>query len=239
MVDKTKIEWTDSTWNPVTGCTKISQGCKFCYAETMANRLKKMGVTNYKDGFEVKLHKDSLTIPLTINKPRMIFVNSMSDLFHEKVPDDFIFSVFEVMNKAYWHVFQVLTKRPERMVEISQKVKLTNNIWLGVSVENNQTKGRIDYLRSIQSNIRFISFEPLLEKIDNPNLENIDWVIVGGESGRTPRPIEADWVRSLRDICIEKQILFFFKQWGGTNKKKAGRLLDGVIWDQTPKIVNK
>ena len=231
---KSKIEWTESSWNPVTGCTKISPGCKNCYAERMAIRLKKMGQPNYRNGFKVTLHEHVLDYPLRWKKPQTIFVNSMSDLFHEDVPDTFIFKVFEIMKKASWHTFQILTKRSTRLKEISSRLDWPRNVWVGVSVENANYKYRIDNLRFIPAFIRFISFEPLLGRIENLNLSKVDWVIVGGESGPNSRPIKEEWVIQIKEECLAQNIPFFFKQWGGINKKKAGRLLEGKIWDEMP-----
>lgn len=228
------IEWTEFTWNPVTGCTKISDGCKYCYAERMAHRLQAMGQNNYRNAFSVSIHPNSLNIPLTKKKPLSIFVNSMSDLFHEEVPISFIKQVFTIMNEAHWHRFQILTKRAERLSEISPLLTWTENIWMGVTVESSQYLSRLDHLRNIPSTIRFVSFEPLLSPILNLNLSKIDWVIVGGESGPRARIMNPAWVCELRDQCTSSNIPFFFKQWGGFNKKKAGRILEGRIWDQMP-----
>ncbi len=231
-----KIEWTESTWNPVTGCTKISAGCANCYAERMAKRLQAMGQPNYINGFEVALHPHVLEHPLKWKKPQMIFVNSMSDLFHDEVPLDFIRQIFDVMARASWHTFQVLTKRAERLAEVAPLLNWPDNVWMGVTVENADCAYRIDYLRNVPSVIRFLSMEPLLSAVDNMNLDNIDWVIVGGESGPGARPIEKDWVRKIQSQCNQANIPFFFKQWGGVNKKKTGRLLDGHYYDEMPKI---
>ena len=229
-----KIEWTESTWNPVTGCTKISSGCKHCYAERMARRLKMMGQPNYINGFQVTLHEHMLKYPLRWTKPQTIFVNSMSDLFHEQVPDSFIFKVFNVIREAYWHQFQILTKRSERLTELASKIDWPRNAWIGVSVENELVKFRIDHLRCIPNIIRFLSLEPLLGPIPSLDLSNIHWVIVGGESGPDARPMEKEWVMQIKEQCIEQNVPFFFKQWGGVNKKKTGRLLEGRTWDATP-----
>lgn len=229
----TKIEWTEETWNPLTGCTKISLGCKNCYAERMAGRLKAMKSPNYSNGFNLSLHPHVLEQPLTWKKPRTVFVNSMSDLFHEKVPFDFISDVFSIMNRAPQHTFQVLTKRSTRLSEIASRLNWGNNIWMGVTVESNEYEYRIRNLVSTDAAIKFVSFEPLLSSV-SPNLNGIDWVIVGGESGPGARPMLKDWVRSLRDQCKTQNTSYFFKQWGGTNKKKAGRELDGRTWDEYP-----
>lgn len=231
---KSKIEWTDATWNTITGCTKISSGCKNCYAERMTKRLQAMGSSKYSNGFKVTLHEDILNHPLYWKKPKMIFVNSMSDLFHEQVPDSFIFKVFDIMKRASWHQYQILTKRSNRLKELSSVLEWPKNVWAGVTVEDNSTKYRIQELRNIPAVIRFISFEPLLELLKPLNLENIDWVIVGGESGPGARKMEEKGVISIKEQCIKQNILFFFKQWGGVNKKEAGRLLEGRFWNNMP-----
>jgi len=231
---QSSIEWTEQTWNPVTGCTKISPGCKFCYAEKFAKRLESMGVENYRNGFKLTLHPHTLAKPLEWRKPSIIFVNSMSDLFHEKVPDDFILSVFKTMNEASWHQFQVLTKRPERVLEMNKKLKWTKNIWMGTSVENQNYVDRIDALRKTSAEIKFLSLEPLLGALENLNLKKINWVIVGGESGFKARPMDEKWVLDIQKQCKKAEVPFFFKQWGGKNKKKAGRLLKGKTWDEMP-----
>ena len=233
-MNKSKIEWTESSWNPVTGCNKISEGCKNCYAERMAKRLQAMGQQNYVNGFEVACHSHMLDAPLRWKKPNMIFVNSMSDIFHKKVPFDFIKQVFDVMRIADQHLYQVLTKRAKRLLELSEILKWENHIWMGVTVENKTLKYRIDCLRKTSAKVKFLSLEPLLGPLGKLNLSGIDWVIVGGESGPQARPIEADWVREVRDQCIEQNVPFFFKQWGGVQKKKNGRVLDGVVWDEMP-----
>lgn len=231
---KSKIEWTESTWNPVTGCTKISAGCLNCYAERLALRLKAMGQSNYRNGFVVTCHRHALDLPLQWKKPQMVFVNSMSDLFHEEVPDDFIFDIFSTMCQAQQHQYQVLTKRVERLAELSPELSWQQNIWMGVTVESEDYKDRIDYLRYTGAYIKFLSLEPLLGDIGELNLSEIDWVIVGGESGPGARPIEINWVRDIKEQCTFQNVPFFFKQWGGVNKKKTGRLLDGKTWDQMP-----
>ncbi|MCF8239771.1 MAG: phage Gp37/Gp68 family protein [Melioribacteraceae bacterium] len=233
---KSSIEWTESTWNPLTGCTKISPGCKNCYAERMALRLKSMGVENYKNGFKLTEHENSILLPISWKKPQMIFVNSMSDLFHKDVSNDFIFRVFETMNIADWHIFQVLTKRPERLLELDKYLNWSDNIWMGVSVENKDYLGRIRMLKKIHAKVKFISFEPLLGSIQKVSLKNIDWVIAGGESGPKARNVDKKWIRNIRDLCIKYDVPFFFKQWGGFNKKKNGRTLDGRTWEETPPI---
>lgn len=230
----TKIEWTESTWNPITGCTKISPGCQNCYAERMAIRLKAMGVANYKNGFQVCCHEHELLKPLSWKKPQTIFVNSMSDIFHKNVPFDFIQKIFEVMRQANWHIFQILTKRSDRLLQLDHKINWPSNVWMGVSVENQQWIKRIEDLRRTQAKIKFLSLEPLLGPLPNLNFHGIDWVIVGGESGPKSRPIKKDWVIDIKSQCQKANISFFFKQWGGTNKKKAGRILEGKTWDQLP-----
>lgn len=231
-----KIEWTESTWNPVTGCTKISAGCKNCYAERMAKRLCAMGQANYANGFELTMHPHVLEYPLGWKKPQVIFVNSMSDLFHEDVPLDYIRQIFDVMTRANWHTFQILTKRSERLAELAPLLNWPENVWMGVTVENTDCAYRIDDLRDVPSAVRFLSMEPLLSAVEDMNLDNIDWVIVGGESGPGSRPIEKQWVRDIRKQCKNADVPFFFKQWGGVNKKKTGRLLDGRIYDAMPRM---
>jgi len=235
---QSRIEWTESTWNPLTGCNKISPGCKHCYAERMAKRLHAMGQPNYVNGFKLTMHPQALEKPLEWKTPQVIFVNSMSDLFHKDVPLDFIQQVFDVMKRAHWHQFQVLTKRSERLMELSSKLEWADNIWMGVSVENADYTFRIDHLRKTGAKTKFLSVEPLLGPISKMNLKGISWVIVGGESGPGARPLEREWVVSIRDQCLKAKVPFFFKQWGGVQKKKAGRLLDGRTWDQMPKDMN-
>lgn len=234
MAYNSAIEWTGSTWNPVTGCKKISVGCRHCYAERMANRLKAMGQPNYIKGFELALHDHALELPIQWKKPQTIFVNSMSDLFLESVPPKFIKRVFNIMNAAHWHTFQVLTKRSERLFSLSPELKWAPNIWMGVSVENSDYTFRIDHLRETGAYIKFLSLEPLLGPLRNLNLQGINWVIVGGESGPGARYIDPAWVVDIRDQCQEAKVPFFFKQWGGLRKKKAGRELEGKTWDEMP-----
>lgn len=237
MIDistNSNIEWTQATWNPVTGCTKLSAGCKNCYAATMAKRLHAMGNPRYTNGFNVTLHHDLIDLPLKWKKPRRIFVNSMSDLFHEDVPDDFIINVFQTMEKAHWHTFQVLTKRSERLLDMSENLFWADNIWQGVSVEDEKVIRRIDHLRGVPASVRFLSLEPLIGPLNNLNLNGIHWVIVGGESGHGARPMDASWVTDIRDQCIEQNVAFFFKQWGGVQKHRTGRTLDGRTWDEYP-----
>ena len=222
--------------NPVTGCTKISAGCGNCYAERMAKRLHAMGQTNYANGFEVTMHPHVLGHPLKWKKPQVVFVNSMSDLFHEDVPLDFIRQIFDVMREASWHTFQILTKRAERLAELSQLLDWPDNVWMGVTVENADCAFRIDYLHNVPAALRFLSMEPLLSTVEEMNLNNIDWVIVGGESGPGARPIEKVWVQGILKQCRNANVPFFFKKWGGVNKKKAGRLLDGQVYSEMPRL---
>ncbi|HEY2289936.1 MAG TPA: phage Gp37/Gp68 family protein [Thermoanaerobaculia bacterium] len=233
---KSAIEWTESTWNPVTGCTKISQGCKHCYAERMAERLQAMGQPNYRNGFQLTLQPRMLELPLRWKQPQRIFVNSMSDLFHKDVPLGYIRQVFDVMRKAHWHRFQILTKRADRLAELAPCLEWPENVWMGVSVENSKHVDRIDDLRRTGAKLRFLSLEPLLGPLRGLNLQGIDWVIVGGESGPGARPIQESWILEIRDQCQKAEVAFFFKQWGGQNKKKAGRLLDGRTWDEMPEV---
>jgi protein gp37 len=230
-----RIEWTESTWNPLTGCTKISPGCKNCYAERMAKRLQAMGLEKYQNGFRLTLHPDVLQEPLNWTKPQYIFVNSMSDLFHKDVPIDFVLQIFDVMRRAHWHQFQILTKRAERLLELNALIDWPENVWMGVSVENADYSYRIDYLRQTNAAVKFLSLEPLLGPLQDLDLRGIHWVIAGGESGPHARPLQADWVRSIRDQCQRQRVPFFFKQWGGTRKKKTGRLLDNRTWDEMPR----
>ncbi|PSN19445.1 hypothetical protein C7271_07255 [filamentous cyanobacterium CCP5] len=235
MSVKSEIEWTEATWNPTTGCDKISPGCKNCYAERFAERWRGIPGHPYEQGFDLKIWPERLEKPLSWKKPRKIFVNSMSDLFHESVPDEFIFNVFEVMKRAEWHQFQVLTKRPQRMLEVAENFhSLPSNIWLGVSVESQAWIWRVDVLKKVPAKIRFLSCEPLLGPL-KLHLQGIDWVIVGGESGFGARPMHEEWVRDIRDQCLDSNVAFFFKQWGGIQKKRNGRHLDGRTWDAFPK----
>ena len=231
---QSSIEWTELTWNPTTGCDKISAGCKFCYAEVMSKRLQAMGVEKYKDNFEVRIHEDTLNIPYAYKNGKIFFVNSMSDLFHKEVPLEYIQRVFDVMNDNPQHVFQVLTKRAERLFELHKHLKWTHNIWMGVSVENEKVVDRIDYLRKTGAKVKFLSLEPLIGPLENLNLKKIDWVIVGGESGHKPRKMEPSWVVNIQEQCKKSGVAFFFKQWGGRNKKAAGRLLNGQTYDEMP-----
>jgi protein gp37 len=231
---KSAIEWTESTWNPVTGCTKISPGCKHCYAERMAERLQAMGQENYRNGFRLTIQPHMLELPLRWRKPQTIFVNSMSDLFHKDVPIEYIQRVFDVMRHAHWHRFQVLTKRSERLAEIDSKLEWAPNIWMGVSVESDKYRSRIDDLRGTTAHLKFLSLEPLLGPLHDLDLRDIDWAIVGGESGPGARPMDPAWAIDLRNQCRRAMVPFFFKQWGGKNKKQAGRVLEGRTWDQMP-----
>ena len=236
MSDKTAIEWTDSTWNPVTGCTKISPGCKHCYAELFAERWRGIPGHHFEQGFELRLWPERLLLPLTWKKPRTIFVNSMSDLFHKNVSFAFIQKIFAVMRQAHWHQFQILTKRSERLADCSSRIDWPPNVWMGVSVENRDYTFRIEHLRRTGAQVKFLSLEPLLGPLPGLNLQGMDWVIVGGESGPRARPIETSWVVDLRDQCRRARVPFFFKQWGGRNKKAAGRKLEGETYDQMPVI---
>ncbi len=235
-MNKTKIQWTEQTWNPITGCSKISDGCLNCYAARMAKRLKAMENPRYRNEFEVTMHNDLYDVPIRIKTPKMIFVNSMSDLFHEDVPDEDILKIFDTMNKASWHTFQVLTKRPERVLKMDDSGMLSwsNNIWMGTTVENDKYLHRIDCLRQTKAYVKFLSCEPLLGSLTTMDLNGIDWVIVGGESGPHSREMKEKWVLDIKDMCRTHNIPFFFKQWGGINKKKTGRVLQGKIYDEFP-----
>ena len=235
MGNHSAIEWTDATWNPVTGCTKISPGCKHCYAERLAERLQAMGNPRYRNAFALTLHPDQLDLPLRWRQPKQIFVNSMSDLFHEAVPEDYIRRVFEVMVKAEWHIFQVLTKRARRLAEVAPRLPWPPNVWQGVSVENASYTWRVAQLVKMPAAVRFLSVEPLLGAISQLPLDGIDWVIVGGESGPGHRPIQPEWVRDIRAQCVAARIPFFFKQWGGRTPKAGGRMLDGQEWNEMPR----
>jgi protein gp37 len=234
LAAKSGIEWTESTWNPVTGCDKVSPGCKNCYAERMARRLQAMGSRNYREGFDVKLHPHVLKAPLSWKKPQMIFVNSMSDLFHDDVPLEYIQQVFAVIGETPRHHFQILTKRAERLEKLSDLLPWYDNIWMGVSIENEEYLYRKDHLVKTGATTKFLSLEPLLGPLSGLDLSGIDWVIVGGESGPRARPMKEDWVTEIRERCLSANVPFFFKQWGGFNKKKNGRLLDGRTWDGMP-----
>ncbi len=237
----TKIEWTESTWNPITGCTKISSGCKFCYAEVMSRRLQAMGQEKYKNGFQLTLHPEVLNEPYTWKKSKVIFVNSMSDLFHKDVPISYIQQIFKVIRENPRHVFQVLTKRADilRYYDSEGWLEWPHNLWMGVTVENNDVVNRIDLLRQTGARVKFLSCEPLLTSLPAMNLNGIDWVIVGGESGRTPRPIKEEWILDIREQCRNANVAFYFKQWGGTNKKKAGKILEGKVYHEMPVVTEK
>jgi len=239
MSSSSKIEWTEATWNPLTGCSKISLGCLNCYAEKMCKRLKAIGHPNYVDGFSLKMHECALSIPFQWKKPKNIFVNSMSDLFHEEATDDFILRIFNVMYKANWHNFQILTKRTERLLNLNSYIDWQPHIWMGVTVETNDYLYRITHLLKTNAHIKFISFEPLLGDLINIDLNGIDWVIVGGESGPKARPINSSWVLHVRDQCKQQNVPFFFKQWGGRQKNKSGRLLEGKTWNGLPLYSSK
>ena len=241
MSASSKIEWTDATWNPVTGCTQISPGCAHCYAKTFAERFRGVSGHPYEPGFDLTLRPERIEQPLSWKKPRVIFVNSMSDLFHDGVSDDYIASVFDVMRRADWHIFQVLTKRSERVRSLAEQLPWPDNVWMGVSVENQRWTSRIDDLREVPAAVRFLSCEPLLSHLDH-NLTKIDWVIVGGESGHGARPMQLDWATSIRDQCQKQDVSFFFKQWGAHDeagvrrpKKVTGRKLAGRTWDELPR----
>ena len=234
MAKNSGIEWTETTWNPVTGCTKVSAGCKHCYAERMALRLREAGQTRYRNGFELTLQDDIVELPLRWKKPRLVFVNSMSDLFHEAIPVEFIRRVFSMMERAPQHTFQVLTKRAERLEQLAPCLPWPEDVWMGVSIENEQYTWRIDHLRNVPAQVRFLSLEPLLGPMPNLDLGGIRWVIVGGESGPRARPIRKEWVTDIREQCDRSGVDFFFKQWGGVHKRKNGRTLDGRTWDAMP-----
>ena len=234
MATNSSIEWTEATWNPVTGCTMISPGCARCYAERMSKRLKAMRNPNYRNGFKLTLQPHMLELPLRWKKPQTIFVNSMSDLFHLDVPVEYIQQVFAVMKKAHWHTYQVLTKRSDRLLELDPVLDWQPNIWMGVSVENAKYKFRIDHLRKTRAKVKFLSVEPLLGAIGKMNLKQINWVIVGGESGPKARPMNSEWVTEVRDQCVDAEVAFFFKQWGGVRKHLTGRELEGRTWDEMP-----
>lgn len=243
MASSTSIEWTEVTWNPVTGCDRVSPGCDNCYALTLAKRLKAMGSPRYRTdgsdrtsgpGFGLTCHDDLVDLPRSWRKPRLVFVNSMSDLFHPNVPDDFIARVFDTMKACDQHTFQILTKRPQRLVAVAESLPWPSNIWMGVSVENASFRFRIDHLRKVPAQVRFLSVEPLIDDVGELDLNGIHWVIVGGESGHKARPIREEWVRSIRDQCVDAGVAFFFKQWGGRTPKAGGRQLEGQLWDEMP-----
>jgi protein gp37 len=232
-----RIEWTEVTWNPTTGCDKISSGCKHCYAETLSRRLEAMGMKKYRNGFKLTLHPDSLFIPYSWKTPKIVFVNSMSDLFHDEVPIEYIQKVFNVMNECSQHTFQVLTKRAERLKSVSSNLNWPDNIWMGVSIENENVLDRYENLIECDARIKFLSLEPLIGPLPNLRFDNIDWVIVGGESGPGARIMKKEWVLDIKNRCLKAGVPFFFKQWGGINKKQSGRLLEGRTWDELPKKI--
>jgi protein gp37 len=234
MSDRSAIEWTEASWNPATGCDKVSPGCAHCYAETFAERWRGLPGHPYEQGFELKLWHERLELPLRWRRPRLIFVNSMSDLFHEGIPDEFIAEVFDVMGRAHWHTFQVLTKRNERLAQLAPDLDWHPNVWMGVSIENRRFVHRADDLRAVDAAVRFISAEPLLGPLEGLDLAGVDWLIAGGESGPRHRPVREAWITELRDRCVSEGVAFFFKQWGGARPKSGGRLLGGRHWDQMP-----
>lgn len=239
MSTSSRIEWTESTWNPVTGCTKISPGCKNCYAERMTRRLHAMGQPNYRNGFRVTTHPQAVQLPLSWKKPQMVFVNPMSDLFHRDVPQSFILELVDVMHSADRHIFQILTKRSDNLLRQDADIDWSDNMWMGVTVESAEYTYRIRDLQGCSAGHRFISFEPLLGPIGKVNLEGIDWAIVGGESGPNSRPMQMEWVLEIKEQCREWGVPFFFKQWGGFNKKKNGRTLLGTTYDEVPEELGR
>ena len=238
MANNSHIEWTDATWNPVTGCSKISPGCKFCYAERLSWRLRAMGQKNYRNGFDITLQPHMLEHPLRWRRPRRVFVNSMSDLFHDDIPDTYVEQVFEIMARASWHQYQLLTKRSERLLKLSRLLNWQPQTWMGVSIENEDHLFRTDHLRKTHAHTKFLSIEPLIGPLNKLDLKGINWVIVGGESGPGARPVDVLWVREIRDHCVRAGVPFFFKQWGGVFKSRTGRLLDGRTWDEMPVMGN-
>ncbi|MGD1701618.1 DUF5131 family protein [Dapis sp. BLCC M229] len=232
--NKTGIQWTDKSWNPTTGCDKVSPGCTHCYAEALTKRF----TNNFPEGFVLKLHPERLKQPLSWRTPSRIFVNSMSDIFHEDVPVDFIKQVFEIIGKTPWHIYQILTKRHERLVDLAPQLKWHENIWMGVSVESQSYVHRVDYLRQVDANVRFLSCEPLLGDLEL-NLKDIHWVIVGGESGNKYRPMKEEWVKNIYEQCQAANVAFFFKQWGGRTPKALGRIFDGKVWNEMPEVWEK
>jgi len=234
VADHSRIEWTHATWNPVTGCDKVSPGCAHCYAETFAERFRGVKGHAYEQGFDLKLWPERLTVPLTWKRPRLVFVNSMSDLFHEDIPFEFLCEVFRTMKKAGWHTFQILTKRADRLAELAPLLDWPSNVWMGVSIENRRFVQRADRLRTVKAEVRFISAEPLLGPLESLRLDGIHWLIAGGESGHKHRPVKVEWLRDLRDRCQAEGVPFFFKQWGGNTSKAGGRVLDGREWSGMP-----
>ncbi len=239
MADHSTIEWTQATWNPVTGCDKVSPGCAHCYAETFAERWRGIPGHPYEQGFDLRLWPDRLDLPLRWSRPRLVFVNSMSDIFHERIPFEFVQKIFDVMKRADWHVFQLLTKRHERMAELAQQLEWPSNVWMGVSIENERFATRADALRRVPAAVRFISAEPLLGPLRDLDLAGIHWVIAGGESGPGHRSVDIEWLRDIRDRCEVANIAFFFKQWGGRTSKAGGRVLDGQYWSDMPASVSR
>ena len=235
MAQASAIEWTEATWNPVTGCDQVSPGCAHCYAKTFAERWRGIPGHHYEQGFELRLWPERLEQPLRWRRPRVIFVNSMSDLFHEGIPTDYIARVFDVMVRAPQHTFQILTKRHERLAEVAPDLPWPANVWMGVSIENRRFVKRANYLRTVPAVVRFISAEPLLGPLDGLDLTDIDWLIAGGESGHRHRPVRREWISDLRDLCVDEGVAFFFKQWGGRTPKAGGRDLDGRTWDDMPR----
>ena len=235
MSDRSHIEWTDASWNPVTGCSKVSPGCAHCYAETFAERFRGVPGHPYEQGFDLRLWPERLDLPLRWKEPRRIFVNSMSDVFHESIPDEYVRRIFDVMVTAHWHQFQVLTKRHERLVALAPDLPWPSNVWVGVSVENARYVHRVDSLRQVPAAVRFISAEPLLGPLVGLDLSGIDWLIVGGESGYRHRPMKREWVEAMRDQCRRDGVAFFFKQWGGHTSKSGGRLLEEREWNEMPR----
>ena len=236
MSERSRIEWTSASWNPVTGCDQVSPGCAHCYAKTFSERFRGVPRHPFGQGFDLKLWPERLELPLTWRRPRLVFVNSMSDLFHEGIPFEYIEAVFDVMERADRHVFQVLTKRHERLAELAPQLPWPNNVWMGVSIENRRFVHRANYLREVDAAVRFISAEPLLGPLERLDLTGINWLIAGGESGPGYRRVDADWVRELRDRCTSEEVAFFFKQWGGRSPKTGGRELDGRTWDEMPTV---
>ncbi len=236
MAQRSNIEWTEVTWNPVTGCDQVSPGCAHCYAKAFAERWRGVPGHHYEQGFDLRLWPERLSQPLEWRRPRVVFVNSMSDLFHERIPATFVQEVFEVMSSVPQHTFQILTKRHERLVELADTLPWPENVWMGVSIENRRFVHRADYLRQVPAAVRFVSAEPLLGSLEGLLLDGIDWLIAGGESGHQHRPVRIEWIRELRDQCAADSIAFFFKQWGGRTPKAGGRELDGRTWDELPEM---
>jgi protein gp37 len=236
MAQRSNIEWTEVTWNPVTGCDQVSPGCAHCYAKTFAERWRGVPGHHYEQGFDLRLWPERLSQPLQWRQPRVVFVNSMSDLFHERIPFAFVREVFDVMASVPQHTFQILTKRHERLLTLAESLSWPENVWMGVSIENRRFVHRADYLRHVPAAMRFVSAEPLLGPLEGLSLEGIDWLIAGGESGHRHRPVRVEWVRELREQCIAENVAFFFKQWGGRTPKAGGRELDGRTWDEMPEL---